>query len=244
MDLQLKTYKKDFEYSYSFGVFPTLELLEYKKEHVIKVIISSNSHDNHGVAKIKDICQGKNIEVQVSDKIINRISPKENCYAVGVFKKYELNLPGEGNHIVLVNPSDMGNLGTIIRTSIGFGINNLAIIRPGVDIFDPRVIRASMGAVFRISFKYYGDFKEYMNSCEHEIFPFMLKAKRSIYDSGYQYKKPFSLVFGNEGSGLDNEFLNYGTSLIIPHGVGIDSLNLSIAVGIAEYEFTKANFKG
>ena len=43
--------------------------------------------------------------------------------------------------MVLVNPSDMGNMGTIIRTMLGFNYVNLAIIRPGVDVFDPRVIR-------------------------------------------------------------------------------------------------------
>ena len=54
----------------------------------------------------------------------------------------------DANHVVLVNPGDMGNMGTIIRTMLGFNYSNLAIIKPGVDVFDPRVIRASMGALF------------------------------------------------------------------------------------------------
>lgn len=243
MDIQLKPYKKDFEHSYSLGVFPTLELLEYKKEQIIKILISSKGEKNHGVMKIIDACNSLNIEVQVNDKALNRISPKENCYAIGVFKKYDLELKRDKNHIVLVNPSDMGNLGTIIRTSIGFEIDNIGIIRPGVDIFDPKVVRASMGAVFRIGFKYYESFEDYMKSFEHQIFTFMLNAKMSLHDVSLDYEKPFTLVFGNEGSGLSDEFLDYGTSVIIPHTQNIDSLNLSIAVGIAEYEFTKGYFK-
>lgn len=243
MDIQLKPYKKDFEYSYSLGVFPTLELLEHKREHIIMILISSKGEKNHGVMKIIDICKGLGIEVQINDKAVNRISPKENCYAVGVFKKYDLELDFNKNHVVLVNPSDMGNLGTIIRTSIGFGIDNIGLIRPGVDIFDPKVVRASMGAVFKISFKYYDSFEDYMKAFNHQIFTFMLNAKMKLHDVSLDYKMPFTLVFGNEGSGLSDEFLEYGTSVIIPHTQNIDSLNLSIAVGIAEYEFTKGYFK-
>lgn len=242
MEIQLKSYKKDFEHSYSFGMFPTLELLEYRPEYMIKVLVSSKAEENQGVEKIKQICSEKGIEVQVNDKAINRISPKENCYAVGVFGKYSPELRGDRNHVVLVNPSDMGNLGTIIRTSIGFGIEDIAIVRPGVDIFDPKVVRASMGAVFRMNFKYYDDFRDYMSTYNHDIYTFMLKAKMKLHDANVTSDKPFSLVFGNEGSGLSDEFLDYGTSVIIPHSKNIDSLNLSIAVGLAEYEFTKKYF--
>lgn len=47
-------------------------------------------------------------------------------------------------HVVLHNPSDVGNVGTILRSALGFGFRDVAIIRPGVDPFDPRVLRASM----------------------------------------------------------------------------------------------------
>lgn len=56
----------------------------------------------------------------------------------------------DGNHVVLVNPSNAGNLGTIIRSCIGFGVEDIAIILPAVDLFDPKTIRASMGAKAKI----------------------------------------------------------------------------------------------
>ena len=63
-----------------------------------------------------------------------------------------------------MNPSDMGNMGTIIRTGIGFGIRNLAIVEPAVDVFNPRVVRASMGSLFQMNFRYYDSFETYRDT--------------------------------------------------------------------------------
>ena len=54
--------------------------------------------------------------------------------------------------------------------------------------------------------------------------------------------KNYSLIFGNEAIGLDESFLEIGQSILISHSGAIDSLNLSLAAGIAVYEFTKARF--
>lgn len=239
MEVQLKSYKKDFEYSYTLGVFPTLELLHFQRDKVIKIILSSKGRENEGIKKIIDICEKNNIEYEINDKAIRRISKKDNSYAIGVFEKYNMELATDENHLVLVEPSDMGNLGTIIRTILGFNIKNLSIIRPAVDIYDPKAIRASMGAAFKISFEYFHSFEEYMNEFDNDIYTFMLDAKEALPNIKVNKNRPFSLVFGNEGSGLSEEFANIGTSVIIPHSNEIDSLNLSIAVGIAAYEFTK-----
>ena len=68
----------------------------------------------------------------------------------------------------------------------------------------------------------------------------MLKGATSIHHT--EIKEPYSVVFGNESSGLPDEFLNYGKSVLIPHTSKIDSLNLSMALGITLYEFTKKSF--
>ncbi len=78
--------------------------------------------ENEGVIKIIDICKENNIKCEINNKAINRISKKQNSYAIGVFEKYNMDLDMDKNHLVLVEPSDMGNLGTIIRTMLGFGI--------------------------------------------------------------------------------------------------------------------------
>ncbi len=234
----MKKYKKNDLESYTLGTTLTLELLNKKLEYVKRVYIHSKQEENDAYNKIIKICNDNKIEVIYSDKIINTLSDKENCYIIGVFQKYEMNL-SNSNHIVLVNPSNMGNLGTIIRSAVGFNIHDLVIIRPGVDSFDPKVIRSSMGAIFNINIKYFDSFDDYFKLFnDRNFYPFMLKAKDSLQEIKKEDKK-YSLIFGNEGAGLPDEFLKVGTPVIIRHTKDIDSLNLDNAVAIALYEFSK-----
>ena len=235
----MKKYKKSDLESYTLGTTLTLELLNKKLEYVKRVYIHSKQEENDAYNKIIKICNDNKIEVIYSDKIINTLSDKENCYIIGVFQKYEMELQSDTNHIVLVNPSNMGNLGTIIRSAVGFNIHDLVIIRPGVDSFDPKVIRSSMGAIFNINIKYFDSFGDYFKLFnDRNFYPFMLKAKISLQEIKKEDKK-YSLIFGNEGAGLPDEFLEVGTPVIIRHTKDIDSLNLDNAVAIALYEFSK-----
>ncbi len=235
--MDIKTYKKSFDYSYTFGIFPTVELIKFMPEKVIKVLISSK-YKSEEADDIFELCRRYNIKTEINDKAINRISDKENNFIVGVFEKYSCELDMESSHIVLVNPGNMGNMGTIIRTLTGFGLTDLAIISPGVDVFDPKVIRASMGSIFRINFKYFDSFEEYRKKLKkHRIYTFMLDGARSLKEISHEKGEPFSLVFGNEATGLDSSFSSAGTSVFIKHTDRIDSLNLTIAAGIAMYHF-------
>ena len=233
----MKKYKKTDLESYTLGTTLTLELLNKKIEYVKRVYIHKKLEKNETYYKIVDICQNNNIEIIESDKVINTLSDKENCYVIGVFEKFETKIDKNCNHVVLVNPSNMGNLGTIIRSCVGFGINNLIIIKPGVDIFDPKVIRSSMGAIFNLNFKYFDSFEDYLKLYERKCYPFMLKAKNTLNKINKEY--PCSLIFGAEATGLDDSYLNVGTPILIKHLDLIDSLNLDNAVSIALYEFTK-----
>ena len=236
----MKKYRKEDLESYTLGTTLTMELLNKKVEYVKRIYIHSKLEHNETYLKMIEICKNNNIEVIESDKTINGLSDKDNCYMIGVFSKFKEEIDYKSNHIVLVNPSNMGNLGTIIRSSIGFGINNLVIIKPGVDIFDPKVIRSSMGAIFNLKFKYYDSFGEYLKEFDNrDYYPFMLKAKTNLKDVVINNK--YSLIFGPEASGLDDTYLEVGTPLIIKHSKKIDSLNLDNAVSIALYEFTKNN---
>ena len=144
MTNKIKPYKKDFVYSYTGSTYSTVELLKTKPEIIETVYIHSLFTDNCGLT---DLCYTKKIPVVYSDKAFNLINQKENSYVIGIFHKYENRLSANEPHIVLVNPSDMGNLGTIIRTAAGFNIKNIAVIQPAADIFNPKTIRASMGAL-------------------------------------------------------------------------------------------------
>ena len=235
--MEIKTYKKDADYSYTLGAFPTIELLKTRPEAVLEVYVHSTFTD---VKTIEELAFPHGIPVLRQDKVIHKLSDKENCFVVGILKKYTDVLEQDKSHIVLVNPSNMGNMGTIIRTAIGFGIKNLAIISPGVDVFHPKTIRASMGALFRINCQYFKSFEEYEAFYSgHEIFCFMLNAKRQLTVNNCPKPKLFSLVFGNEATGLDDSFLQKGTSIIIPQSEEVDSLNITIAAGVGMYLFTQ-----
>ncbi len=235
MNVSLKQYKKESDYSYASGVFATLELLHHHPDQVLRVFINSRGGDNKGIDQIKKLCGQHKIPVEVADGLIVRLSHSENCYAVGVFKKYKTSLRSDQNHLVLVNPSDMGNVGTIIRTMVGFGFKNLAVIRPATDVYDPKVIRSSVGAFFLMNFEYFYSIEDYIKVYkDHQLYSFMLGATQDL--KNVEFKQPLSLVFGNEGAGLPNEYLKISTPISIAHSQEIDSLNLSIAAAIALYQ--------
>ena len=236
----MKIYKKSDDTSYTLGVFPTIELLKTRPQDVVRVIVHSSIEKNSGYPIIQELCQKHHIHIDIHDKTIDKLSPKNNCFAIAVFKKYE-NFIVEGNHVVLVHPMDMGNMGTIMRTMLGFGYQNLVIVRPAVDVFDPKVIRSSMGAIFHLNIQYYDDFMTYYDKFKnHEFYPLMLKGAKNIHKVSTNHIH--SLVFGNESSGLPDEYLAYGQSVFIPHTTSIDSLNLSMALGLTLFHFSQNQF--
>lgn len=235
----IKPYKKSADYSYTLGAFPTIELIQSKVKKVREVLVHSTFTDTE---KLEELCHKNQIPLRVADKQIARLSDKENVFVIGIFEKYEQKLDGQKSQIVLVNPSNMGNLGTILRTAVGFGIYDIALISPAADVFHPKVVRSSMGALFRLRHQYFESFAEYRaQNVNQEIFTFMLNGKRTLTIADCPKPKLFSLVFGNEATGLDDSYLEVGTSVIIPQSPDVDSLNLTIAVGVGTYLFTQGN---
>ena len=132
---------------------------------------------------------------------------------------------------------------TIERTILGFGIKDLAIIGGGADHWNPKAVRASMGAVFRLRIGEFESFDEYLDQFGRgrDIFPFMLDGGRVLTPSACPKTPIYTLVFGNEATGLPPEFQNYGQSLFIAQTGEVDSLNLAVAVSIGTYLFTQCN---
>ena len=235
---KLKRYQKKFNFSYAFGAYPVLDLLKFQKEKVLKVFVKREGLSSDGINEIIEICKRESIPFEENNFVIDKVAYKENTYVVAVFEKYEEELEVDNNHIVLVNPSNTGNLGTIIRTMVGFGFKNLAIIKPGVDIFDPMVVRSTMGALFRVHFKYFESIRAYTEAYNgHNMYPFMLDGGKNILD--VEFKEPFSFIQGNEGKGLDSSYKDLGESIYIPHSDEIDSLNLSVATSIGMWECSR-----
>lgn len=237
---ELKKYSRKADHTYTLGAFPTFELLKNRPDQAVQVVIGTQA--NREIReKAERICKENGIPLLENDRALERIRDKEACILAGVLRKYRDSLEHGADHVVLVNPGDMGNLGTIVRTCAGFGVDNLAVIEPAAEIFHPKTIRASMGALFSIHFERFASFADYRGKYgkNRDCYPFMLKGAADLGSFERDPGRPFSLIFGNEAAGLDDSFLEAGRSVVIRHSGRIDSLNLSMAAGIALYEFTK-----
>lgn len=230
VNIVVKKYKKTDNVSYTLGATVTMELLNKRPELARAVYISPKSD----ITAVTDRARALGVPIYEGDKAFNILSPKENCYVIGEFDKFDAEA-GERHHVVLVNPSNSGNLGTIMRDVAAFDCADLIIIRPAVDMFDPKTVRASMGALFDINVQCFDSFDEYAEKfSDREILPFMLSGspfKNKTFESG----KKYSLVFGNEATGLPPEFAKFG-AVKIEQSDKVDSLNLSVAVSVALYK--------
>lgn len=229
----VKKYKKTDTLSYALGATVTMELLNKRPKLARAVYVSTKSNVDAATAKAREV----GVPIIEGDKAFNILSPKENCYIIGEFDKFETRARAERHHVVLVNPSNSGNLGTIMRDVAAFDCADLIIIRPAADMFDPKTVRASMGAVFDINTECFDSFEEYeqkYGSGDREIVPFMLGGS-PFKDKTFVADKKYSLVFGNEATGLPSEFNKYN-ALKIEQSSKVDSLNLSVAVSVALYK--------
>lgn len=239
-----KKYKKESGHSYTLGPFPTFELLLHRPEQARAVYYDEGFREKE---KLLQLCEEKGVPCFCWRKALDRISQKEICYAAGEFAKYPGKLHGELPHVALVEPADMGNLGTIERTLLGFGIRDLAIVGSSVaDVWNPKVVRASMGALFQLNIELFPDFPAYLEKygSGRDIFPFMLDGGTVLTPESCPETERYTLVFGNEASGLPPEFQTYGKSLFIPQSDAVDSLNLAVSVAVGAYLFTWKNGGG
>ena len=227
----IQKYSKDLDYSYTEGFFPTFEMIKFKKDAFRMVYVATDAVDSDGYQKLKSLVPTD--KIVVSDKAFNKIASKENAHVIGVFDKFESVLDAQENHLVMVNPSDMGNLGNAMRSLLAFGYHDLALITPCADKFNPKVVRASMGALFKIRIEEFSSFDEYISKYPREFYPFVLDTSKPLHE--VTFKKPCSLVFGNEATGLPPEIHNHN-NVRIEQSDEVDSLNLTTSIAIGLYE--------
>ncbi|MCX6321643.1 MAG: RNA methyltransferase [Bacteroidia bacterium] len=138
---------------------------------------------------------------------------------------------------------DPGNLGTIIRAAAWFGIKNIVCSEDCVDVYNPKVIQASMGALLNVSV-FYNDLKKLFTSAAKNkipIFGTMLEGD-SIYNHKLDNKG--IILLGNESKGISDELIPFITEkIMIPKfskaKQGIDSLNVGMAASVVFYEFLR-----
>ena len=182
--------------------------------------------------------------VTISNKIFNDISDVKTPQGIlAVIKKNQNNQIETNQEYILALDSlqDPGNMGTITRTADSANINQLIINKTTVDPYSPKVIRSTMGAIYRTNIIEVEDLKatlKEMKSKGFQIITTDLKATQSIYDINYNNKTV--VVIGNEANGVSQEILQTADKkVIIPMLGKTESLNASIAASIMIYEYVR-----
>ena len=140
--------------------------------------------------------------------------------------------------MVLEDLQDPGNAGTILRTGEGAGVSGVLLTRTCVDITNPKVIRSTMGSVYRMPFLYVESVVSLTQELKkHNIRTFAAHLKgRNSYDQE-SYTGGTAFLIGNEGKGLTEEAAHCADCLIrIPMCGKVESLNAAMASGILMYE--------
>jgi len=134
--------------------------------------------------------------------------------------------------LILDGIQDPGNLGTIIRLADWFGIEQIICSNDTVDVYNPKVIQATMGSFLRVNV-FYTDLEEYFKEYQNPVFGTDMNGE-NIYETTFPEK--FSLVFGNEGNGIRPSTEDLITKMItIPRfgkSQSTESLNVSMSAGI------------
>ena len=191
---------------------------------------------------------------EVSDKELERISllkqPHEMLSVVNMKEKGKAPTQIQDLTLALDHISDPGNLGTIIRIADWFGIETIVCSENTVEVYNPKVVQASMGSVFRVNVYYcllssfLNDVKEHKNGVN--IYGTILKGK-NIY--GQELSPKGVIVIGNESRGVSAEILEMiNVPLTIPTfekktSGHAESLNAAIATAIICSEFRRRSFK-
>ncbi len=154
---------------------------------------------------------------------------------------------GEKAHILILETlQDPGNLGTILRAGEGAGITGVVMDETTADIYNPKVIRSTMGSVYRVPFVYVKDLREACQKIKKagiHLFAAHLGGKNS-YDRE-DFTVPCGFLLGNEAKGLSEPIASLAHTYIrIPMAGKVESLNAAVAASILMFETARQRREG
>jgi TrmH family RNA methyltransferase len=150
-------------------------------------------------------------------------------------KEVALDLAGQLT-LVLDGIQDPGNMGTIIRTADWFGITQIVASEDTVDVYNPKVIGATMGSFMRVSVTY-KNLQEWMPTVKLPVYGALLEGENIFTTNAV---KEGLLVIGSEGKGIRENILDLITHPVtIPKIGGAESLNAGIAAGVIVAQLTR-----
>lgn len=241
-----KLYHKDADYSYVLGPFPSFECLKWRSDLVRDIFYADNFNEQ---AKLLGMAKALGLKAELAPKLLEKLARGQKEPYVGVIydkENFYRALSPESPHLVLHEIRNSGNLGTILRACLAFGIHDIALIGETVSIFLPEIARASMGAIFALNIAYFPDLASYISAYgkdSRQLYTFCL-SKRALSLQAALTKplknQHFSLIFGNEGQGLPSVCEQAPFQpIMIEQSKDVDSLNLAIACSLAMYEFQR-----
>ncbi|MBQ9006604.1 MAG: TrmH family RNA methyltransferase [Atopobiaceae bacterium] len=231
-------YRRRGPTSFAFGATLVYDLLHFHPEIIMRIDAYENKYPEHYHDEVIRLAREKGVPVvHKQGRMITDGQQRVFSICAEFVKWKDEMLPG--SHVVLVNPSNPSNVGAIIRSALAFGIHDVAIIKEDFDTFSPATIRVSMGTRLGMRVETFSTFDEYRERFpDNAIYTFMLDGAKSL--SEVEKRAPFTLVFGNETTGLPAEFATYGQAVFIEQGNEVDSLNVSVSAAIGVYAFTRA----
>lgn len=141
--------------------------------------------------------------------------------------------------IILESLQDPGNMGTIIRTAEGAGATGIIMNNTTVDLYSPKVVRSTMGSIFRVPHLVVSDLGATIEQlkAEYGVSVYAAHLKGEKFHDEFDYTGPTAFMIGNEGNGLTDEMAGHATTYLrIPMEGKLESLNASVAASILMYE--------
>ncbi len=187
--------------------------------------------------------------IYVSEKVFGYITDVINPQGImAIIKKPEIAENAinfeEDNFLILDSIQDPGNMGTILRTADSLNFKQIIVSKETADIYNPKVVRSTMGAIFRIkvivSDNLVKTIKE-LKKHKIKVYATDLRTDKSIYDVDY---KKSAIIIGNEANGVSEEVLNESNLRIkIPMNGKTESLNAAVATSVILYEAYRSTGK-
>lgn len=182
--------------------------------------------------------------IYMPDNIFNHLSEvhtPQGILAIIGKEQSELDIDYSQDIIIALDDiQDPGNLGTILRTIDSVGLTQILVSKDTADAFNPKVVRSTMGAIFRVKIIECEDLAKTLKEIKKHKFKVMissLQTDNSIYDADYNKKV---IVVGNEANGVEQKIQELADEKIkIPMLGRTESLNASVATGIILYEYVR-----
>lgn len=180
--------------------------------------------------------------IEIGEAVLGRISalktPNKVLALVQTKASQHIQFNQEGLYLLLDEIKDPGNFGTIIRTADWFGVKGIICSKNSVERYNPKVVQASMGAIFRCSIEY-ADLNEVVDSALEENLPIFGADMQGENAFTYEYPSKMLLVMGSESHGISPTLKSKLTALTIPKFGQSESLNVAMAAGILMAQFNQ-----